>query len=79
MSDKADWLAGLKVGDPVIVRWSFPRRREIQTVVRLTDTLIETNDGLRFRRKDGYKPGCSSYHFRLIEQPTAAQARKAER
>jgi hypothetical protein len=79
MTDKADWLAGLKKGDPVVVTWYWPRRREVQTVVRLTDTRIVTHDGLYFRRRDGFKPGGTQSYFRSLSKPTAAQVHKASK
>lgn len=81
MTDKADWLAGLKVGDPVVVRQQFVRYRQKaqrpRRITRFTKTLIVTDDGWHFRRKDGYTPG-EDWPARWIDEPTRAQTRKAK-
>lgn len=79
MTAKSDWLAGLQVGDPVVVRtWPHKRRYYVGLVSRLTKTLIVTEGGWRFRRKDGWPPGNDPWRAQWIEKPTAAQARKAK-
>lgn len=82
MSSDAEWLAGLKVGDPVVMRSWFPKIKRVDWIARFTKTLIVTDTGQRFQRTDGRTPGNSVWHswnFHWIEKPTAAQARKAER
>lgn len=79
MTDKAEWLAGLEVGDLVWIRWSSGKDARFQWVARLTKTRITTEDGSWFRRRDGKKPSGCGCCWRQIEQPTAVQARRAKR
>lgn len=79
MNDKAKWLAGLKEGDPVVVCSNYPKSRRLQKVASLTRTLIKTTGGQRFRNGNGYQPGHPRFYFSWIEEPTAAQTRKAGR
>ena len=79
MTDKADWLAGLQVGDPVVVQTGSGDKNEVHRIVRFTKTLIVTDKGWRFRRKDGWTPGADPWNFYSIEKPTPAQARKARK
>lgn len=74
MTEKADWLAGLRKGDPVVVRSYQLDVEDIHRVTRFTGTLIITNCEQRFRRTDGGEFLTSSW---WLEKPTAAQARKA--
>lgn len=78
MTDKAEWLAGLKVGDPVVVRTGFPEMKRVHRIARFTKTLIVLDDGWRFRRKNGWTPGIDPWNFYWLEKPTRAQARKAK-
>lgn len=77
MTEKSDWLAGLEVGDLVVVRSHFPETKRIKRIARFTKTLIVTEDGRQFRRRDGHSPG-ESRPGHWIEKPTAAQACKAK-
>lgn len=60
-----EWMASLKAGDKVAIKrnsgWS------IQTVKRLTATLVVVKDTYRFKRKDGYLLGGSAWDFTRIE------------
>lgn len=79
MSDKAEWLARLNVGDPVVVRtWPYDKRH-VRKALRFTKTLIVTDDGWRFRRRDGNLPGDDPWRMYWIEKPTAAEARKVRK
>lgn len=76
MTEKADWLAALQVGDPVVVKSHFPKTTRVKRIARFTKRYIVTEDDWQFRRRDGYTPG-ESWPAHWIEKPTAAQARKA--
>jgi hypothetical protein len=82
MSDKADWLAWLKRGDPVVVRSTHfeDKHGSLTTVARFTPKQIVTLAGSRFRRKDGRRTGIASCERAWIEKPTAERefAIKAE-
>jgi hypothetical protein len=78
MTDKAKWLAGLQVGDPVRLHYANHDHTRLRVIGHLTATMVVTEDGRRFRRRDGYKPGVHTYYFGWIEEPTAAQAHKAK-
>lgn len=62
------WLAGLKVGDRVMVWSTAVRRHELATVSRLTPTQIIDDTGTRYRRSDGSAIG--RYAFRSLDEPT---------
>lgn len=71
MSSKTEWLAGLKVGDLVIVHIShFAGVGCLTAVRRLTATQIVIGDGARFRRRDGDEVGPGGYYRRYLEEPT---------
>ena len=72
MSEKTEWLAGLKVGDPVIVESThIGGIAYLATVERLTATqIIVGGTRARYRRQDGYRIGPYSYHRSWIEEPT---------
>lgn len=77
--DKAKWLAGLKGGDPVVVKSNFSGRTvRVDRIKRFTKTLIVTEWGYRVRRRDGETPSVEWHFAYTIEKPTAAQARKAK-
>jgi hypothetical protein len=77
-NDKAKWLAGLEVGDLVVVTSTWPTyTKRFRRIKRFTKTLIVTEDDWQFRRKDGYTPG-ESWPCFWIGEPTRAQARKAK-
>ena len=78
MTDKADWLTGLTVGDVVVVKTWPHKSRLIRRVSRFTKTLIVTDGGSRYRQKDGMEPG-DLWRTHWIVKPTAAQARKASK
>ena len=64
MMDKQEWLNGLKAGDEVaIMRGGYGMR--IDTVDRLTKTLIVLGCGLRFRRVDGEEVGDDIFKWRM--------------
>ena len=61
-----EWLENLKVGDKVIVdNWG----QSIGTVERVTATLVIVGS-CRYRKRDGYQLGGSSYSRGLIREPT---------
>jgi len=63
------WLSGLQVGDRVIVeqRWQHSK---VDTVERLTQTLIVLQGGERFRRADGTAVGSDTYSTFMLCEPT---------
>lgn len=62
----SEWLDNLKVGDKVVV---YERRPvALTTVKRLTKTLIFTERGSKYRRKDGHAPG--EWSTSSIHEPT---------
>ncbi len=79
MTDKADWLAGLKEGDLVVVESTNPFTEEnvLIAIERLTPTQIVMPRGSRYWRKNGRRVGRTGFYTSWIEQPTAAQVRKA--
>lgn len=83
MTDKAKWLAGLKVGDPVVVMSTHigNRHGHLTAVARFTPTQIVTEAGSRFRRKDGKRTGVAGYESAWLKETTAERetAIKAER
>lgn len=82
MSDDVEWLAGLKVGDPVVATSSgaWAKHGHLVKVARFTPTQIVTTGGSRYRRKDGHGVGGSDYSFSWIVKPTVEResAIKAE-
>ena len=82
MAHNADWLAGLKEGDPVVGMTSgiANRHGQLTTVIRFTPTQIVTQGGSRYRRKDGHGVGETGYMFTWIKEPTVERERavKAE-
>lgn len=74
MTDKTDWLAGLKVGDEVVVQSTHMGRGvgRLDKVERLAPTriVLEQSD-IRFRRSNGRRTGSHGYHSSWLEQPTA--------
>lgn len=78
MTDKADWLARLQVGDLVVVRSAHFLDRydgQLATVARFTPMQIVTQTGARFRRKDGQRTGVAHCASVWIEKPTAEMER----
>lgn len=87
MADKADWLAGLAVGDRVIElsvhvacahcgdTYEVQRGTQVASVTALE---IITTSGGRWHRADGKSSDGAGWRSRLA-QPTAAQAGKAKR
>lgn len=74
MTDKADWLAGLREGDPVVVRSSHigDDLGRLGKIIRITPKQFVSERGSRYRREDGNLIGNSgSYHSVWIEEPTA--------
>lgn len=51
-----EWLDGLKVGDQVVINWSFSH--SLQTVTHCTPTEIHVG-GTKYRRKSGFVVGHS--------------------
>lgn len=74
MTDKADWLAGLKVGDPVRMRLntSNANHATVRRGAYFTKTRIVLDNASWFRRVDGRTPSACGCHWWLIEKPTAA-------
>ena len=73
MSDKAEWLAKLQVGDPAIVQDTGIggcRAGGLVVVGRFTATQIVTKDGWRYRRDSGSQIGGSAWHRGWLEEPT---------
>lgn len=63
------WLDGLKVGDPVFMRWGFDGM-SVSHVSKITPTQIHVG-GSKFRRKGGSEIGNHSrYNFNSIEPVT---------
>lgn len=77
MTEKSDWLAGLRKGDPVVVCSYFPKTKRVKRIARFTKRYIVTEDDRQFRRRDGHSPG-ESWPGHWIEEPTIAEARKAK-
>lgn len=71
MSDRADWLAGLKRGDEVIVSG------KIERVLGLTKTQIILEDGVRYRRTNGCLVGLPNAP--ALEEPTTARRTEIRR
>lgn len=66
-----EWLTNLKVGDQVVVSGeSYGSRNQVflSTVEKLTQTLIFTKGGMKFRRRDGHSPG--TWATGLLLEPT---------
>lgn len=63
------WLSGLQVGDRVIVGRRWPHSK-VDTVERLTQTLIVLRGGGRFRRVDGTAVGSDTYSIFMLCEPT---------
>ena len=78
MTDRAEWLAGLKVGDPVAVDIWPEKGGTVQRVARFTKQFIVADDGRRFRKRDGFMPGDDPWNLCNIKEPTRAPARKAK-
>lgn len=72
MSDDAEWLGSLQVGDLVIVESThIGGIKHLETIGRLTATqIILDNTTARYRRTDGYRIGPYAYHRSWIEKPT---------
>lgn len=73
--DKAKWLAGLEVGDLVIVRSSHINDEfgRLDNIARITPKqfIVGRASCYRHRREDGDRIGNSgSYHSAWIEEPT---------
>ena len=66
----SEWLDKLQVGDEVVVdSSSIGAIPYITKVARLTETLIVTESGQRYRRKDGVTLGSGSY-CSFLQEPT---------
>ncbi len=71
MSDYADWLKNLKVGDRVIVDDLGPGIGAFDKVAKFTLSQIVTGRGHRFRREDGRRVGKGTIWTRLsLNEPT---------
>lgn len=73
MSDKTEWLADLKVGDPVLIHstHSGEATDRLAAVKQLTPRQIVTDGNFRFRQQTGQAVGSDIYHNRWLEQPTS--------
>lgn len=72
------WLGNLKVNDPVVVlAGGVSSGCYVSRVERLTKTLIVTQDGRKFRRKDGNASG-DGYHRGWVEEPTPENLQQVE-
>lgn len=71
-----EWLTNLKVGDQVVVSGGNQVRIFLSTVERLTQTLIFTKGGMKFRRRDGHSPG--TWATGLLLEPTPDNLEQVE-
>lgn len=90
MSDK-EWLAGLQVGDAVMVETSGASvsRLDERAVAKITKTQVVLNDGERYNRETGRKVGARDsfvFHFiapldagRLLEYKKEVARKRAVR
>jgi hypothetical protein len=74
---KAKWLAGLKVGDLVMVRSLYSKVRRCRRIIHLTPMFFVIDNHQWFLRSNGHRRSKARSHWRL-EMPAAAQARKAK-
>jgi len=70
MSDRFDWLAGLKVGDEVVVRNYRMGGDYLESVAAATKTTVTLENGTKFRRKDGEKTPRDQWYNPDLIQPT---------
>jgi hypothetical protein len=69
-------LNGVKVGDRLLVRGELGSRNWIEVVAWVTETLVVTDRGRKFRLRDGRIPGTASY---IRTQAAIATAEDIER
>ena len=75
----SEWYENLKPGDRVFVeRGGFYRGSGIDTVERLTPTLIVMKSGLRFKRKNGHEHGGDAWHGSFLRKLTQERMERIE-